>query len=73
MDVARPRQLASKYVRCHAVREVDVGAKAKGSGSGSYKRWLPSAMLRASHPGMGRQSEILAAKVYSYYISIRNL
>ena len=41
-----PRHLAGKYINDHAVREADVLPKSRGSGS--HKRWLPSAMLRVA-------------------------
>lgn len=40
------RCLAVRYLRHHAIRERDVAKRT--AGSGSYRKWLPSAMLRAA-------------------------
>lgn len=58
--VSLPRSLANKYVKTHAVRQRDVCRRPKGKGS--WRKWLPSAMLRSASPGSGVSVELELSK-----------
>ena len=56
------RSLAYKFVRRHAVREGDICNRT--AGRGSSRRWLPSAMLKASSLGGFRAWHVLGHHLF---------
>lgn len=50
------RSLAAKFVKKHAIRQGDICKRT--SGSGSYRRWMPGAILKAALLGLYHIYEI---------------